>query len=50
MLEPADAFTINAVAQDEFTDVQVPDAPVQSTHIPNTELDRAAAAEAIHKQ
>ncbi|EON64293.1 hypothetical protein W97_03524 [Coniosporium apollinis CBS 100218] len=31
------AFTIRAVAQDEFEDVIVPDKPVQPAHAPNAE-------------
>lgn len=34
--EITDAFTINAVAQDDFSDVQVLDAPEQPPHTPHT--------------
>ncbi|KAL8768694.1 MAG: hypothetical protein Q9209_005112 [Squamulea sp. 1 TL-2023] len=30
------AFTIKAVAQDDFSDVQIPDAPEQPPHTPHT--------------
>jgi len=30
-----DAFTIRAVAQDDFEDVPIPDAPVQPGHAPH---------------
>lgn len=31
-----DAFTIKAVAQDDFSDVQIPNAPEQPPHTPHT--------------
>ncbi|KZF23800.1 hypothetical protein L228DRAFT_246648 [Xylona heveae TC161] len=36
------AFTIRAVAQDEFEDVKVPDAPLQPAHAPNATPVRSA--------
>ncbi|KAI4185707.1 MAG: hypothetical protein L6R41_003965 [Letrouitia leprolyta] len=35
------AFTINAVAQDDFSDVQVPNAVEQSPHTPHTGVLKA---------
>ncbi|KAL8872738.1 MAG: hypothetical protein Q9174_001677 [Haloplaca sp. 1 TL-2023] len=35
------AFTIHAVAQDDFSDVQVPDAPEQPPHTPHTGVLKA---------
>ncbi|MCJ1408977.1 hypothetical protein MMC19_003054 [Ptychographa xylographoides] len=43
------AFTINAVAQDDFSDVQVPDAPSQSPHTPNTGVVRAISSDVLKK-
>lgn len=37
-----DAFTIRAVAQDEFEDVQIPDAPVVPAHAPHMSQVTAA--------
>ncbi|KAI4237192.1 MAG: hypothetical protein L6R40_005970 [Gallowayella cf. fulva] len=34
-------FTIKAVAQDDFSDVQIPDAPEQPPHTPHTGIARA---------
>ncbi|MCJ1311785.1 hypothetical protein MMC25_005458 [Agyrium rufum] len=30
------AFTLKAVAQDDFSDVEIPDAPAQPAHTPST--------------
>ncbi|MCJ1363455.1 hypothetical protein MMC16_002562 [Acarospora aff. strigata] len=38
------AFTIRAVAQDDFSDVQIPDAPNQPPHTPNAGVGRAASS------
>ncbi|KAF2836326.1 hypothetical protein M501DRAFT_980363 [Patellaria atrata CBS 101060] len=38
------SFTINAVAQDEFEDVIVPDKPVQSAHAPNASSNKMAGS------
>ncbi|KAL8730626.1 MAG: hypothetical protein Q9166_003939 [cf. Caloplaca sp. 2 TL-2023] len=35
------AYTIKAVSQDDFTDVQIPDAPEQPPHTPHTGIARA---------
>ncbi|KAI9702061.1 MAG: hypothetical protein M1836_001405 [Candelina mexicana] len=37
------AFTIKAVAQDDFEDVAIPDAPAQPPHTPNASPVRVAA-------
>ncbi|KAL9022647.1 MAG: hypothetical protein Q9185_000225 [Variospora sp. 1 TL-2023] len=36
------AFTIKAIAQDDFSDVQIPDAPEQPPHTPHTGALKAA--------
>ncbi|KAI9819578.1 MAG: hypothetical protein M1827_007028 [Pycnora praestabilis] len=36
------AFTIRAVAQDDFEDVTIPDAPIQSAQAPHTSSNRQA--------
>ncbi|MCJ1370327.1 hypothetical protein MMC20_001540 [Loxospora ochrophaea] len=43
------AFTINAVAQDDFSDVQIPDAPAQPAHTPNTGVEKAVSSEVLKK-
>ncbi|MCJ1351852.1 MAG: hypothetical protein MMC33_001836 [Icmadophila ericetorum] len=43
------AFTINAVAQDDFEDVEIPDAPVQSAHTPNVGVERGVEAEEMRR-
>ncbi|MCJ1246154.1 hypothetical protein MMC30_003359 [Trapelia coarctata] len=43
------AFTINAVSQDDFSDVQIPDAPAQPAHTPNTGVDRAVSEAALKR-
>ncbi len=42
MGDPLDAFTIRAVAQDDFSDVPIPDAPAQPAHTPNAGVARNA--------
>ncbi|KAL8799969.1 MAG: hypothetical protein Q9182_005506 [Xanthomendoza sp. 2 TL-2023] len=37
------AYTIKAVSQDDFSDVQIPDAPEQPPHTPHTGTARAPA-------
>jgi len=37
------AFTIKAVAQDDFSDVPIPDAPVQSARTPNVGVGKVAS-------
>ncbi|MCJ1481639.1 hypothetical protein MMC06_001798 [Schaereria dolodes] len=44
------AFTINAVAQDDFSDVQIPDAPAQPPHTPNAGVERPAGGEVLKRQ
>jgi len=41
------AFTIKAVAQDDFSDVPMPDAPVQPAHASNTGVGRVASEAAL---
>ncbi|KAL8712405.1 MAG: hypothetical protein Q9220_003253 [cf. Caloplaca sp. 1 TL-2023] len=43
------AFTIHAVSQDDFSDVQIPDAPAQSPHTPHTGATRAPSEIAVRK-
>ncbi|MCJ1388069.1 hypothetical protein MMC18_000913 [Xylographa bjoerkii] len=43
------AFTIKAVAQDDFSDVQIPDAPSQPPHTPNAGVERAVSSTAVKK-
>ncbi|MCJ1378401.1 hypothetical protein MMC17_001499 [Xylographa soralifera] len=43
------AFTIKAVAQDDFSDVQIPDAPSQPPHTPNAGVERAVSSIAVKK-
>ncbi|MCJ1280942.1 hypothetical protein MMC26_000260 [Xylographa opegraphella] len=43
------AFTIRAVAQDDFSDVQIPDAPSQPPHTPNAGVERAVSSAAVGK-
>ncbi|MCJ1419777.1 hypothetical protein MMC32_006133 [Xylographa parallela] len=43
------AFTIRAVAQDDFSDVQIPDAPSQPPHTPNAGVERAVSSIAVKK-
>ena len=45
-----DAFTINAVAQDDFSDVQVPDAPAQHPHTPHTAAERAYSEKTLKQR
>lgn len=43
----ADSYTIKVVAQDDFSDVPIPDAPPQSAHTPNTGVEKAASVESL---
>ncbi|KAL6720740.1 hypothetical protein ACLMJK_002665 [Lecanora helva] len=43
-------FTINAVAQDDFSDVPVPDAPAQPPHSPHTGVETATSIEALNQR
>ena len=45
-----DAFTINAVAQDDFSDVQVPDAPAQPPHTPNAGVEKPTTEALLQQQ
>ena len=44
-----DAFTIRAVAQDDFSDVQIPDVPSQPPHTHNAGVERAVSSIAVKK-
>lgn len=46
----ADSWTINAVAQDDFSDVPIPDAPAQPPHSPHTGVEKSVSAAALNKQ
>lgn len=41
------AYTIKAVSQDEFEDVPIPDAPVQSAHAPNMSMNTSGGPTAV---
>ncbi|MCJ1238989.1 hypothetical protein MMC14_006981 [Varicellaria rhodocarpa] len=43
------AFTINAVNQDDFSDVEIPDAPSQPPHTPNTGVEKSVSREVLKK-
>lgn len=45
-----DSWTINAVAQDDFSDVPIPDAPSQSAHTPHTGVEKAASEMALEQR
>ena len=45
-----DSYTINAVAQDDFSDVPVPDAPAQPPHTPHAGVERTISVAAFDKQ
>ncbi|KAI9756160.1 MAG: Nucleolar protein 12 [Chaenotheca gracillima] len=42
------AFTINAISQDDFEDVPIPDAPAQTPHAPHTGTNSSAGASPKH--
>ncbi|KAG6999269.1 hypothetical protein G7Y79_00036g072250 [Physcia stellaris] len=44
------SFTINAVAQDDFSDVQVPDAPSQPPHTPNAGTETSTTEALLQQQ
>ena len=46
----ADSWTINAVAQDDFSDVPIPDAPAQPPHSPHTGVEKSVSAAALDQQ
>lgn len=39
-----DVMTIRAVSQDDFSDVQIPDAPVQPPRTPNVGVEKGGRA------
>lgn len=39
-----DVMTIRAVSQDDFSDVPIPDAPVQPPHTPNAGAEKGGRA------
>ncbi|KAL8829147.1 MAG: hypothetical protein Q9191_002175 [Dirinaria sp. TL-2023a] len=43
-------FTINAVAQDDFSDVPVPDAPPQPPHTPNAGVERPVSEALLNQE
>lgn len=45
-----DSYTLHAVAQDDFSDVSVPDAPAQPPHSPHTGVERSISVAALNKQ
>lgn len=45
-----DSWTINAVAQDDFSDVPMPDALAQPPHSPHTGVEKSVSAAALNKQ
>lgn len=45
-----DSFTINAIAQDDFSDVQVPDAPAQPPHTPNAGVEKPTTQAVLERQ
>ena len=47
-MRPTDAYTLKAVAQDDFSDVPIPDAPPQSAHTPHTGAEKAASVEGLN--
>jgi len=45
-----DSWTINAVAQDDFSDVPIPDAPSQPPHSPHTGVEKPVSEALLNKQ
>jgi len=45
-----DSFTIRAVAQDDFSDVQVPDAPTQPPHTPNAGVEKPVTEAVLNQE
>lgn len=45
-----DSFTISAVAQDDFSDVQVPDAPTQPPHTPNAGVEKPVTEAVLNQE
>ncbi|KAL9127208.1 MAG: hypothetical protein Q9217_003864 [Psora testacea] len=44
------SWTIHAVAQDDFSDVSVPDAPPQAAHTPHVGYNRAASEGGLNER
>lgn len=52
-LNCTDVWTINAVAQDDFSDVEIPDAPAapaQPPHSPHTGVEKSISAAALNER
>lgn len=45
-----DSWTINAVAQDDFSDVPIPDAPPQAAHTPHTGVEKSASGDMLEQR
>lgn len=50
MVASVDSWTINAVAQDDFSDVPIPDAPAQPPHSPHTGVETAVDEAAFNRR
>ncbi len=50
MVASVDSWTINAVAQDDFSDVPIPDAPAQPPHSPQTGVETAVDEAAFNRR
>ncbi|KAM0802467.1 hypothetical protein BDR22DRAFT_844696 [Usnea florida] len=44
------SWTINAIAQDDFSDIPIPDAPAQPPHSPHTGVEKPVSAVALNQQ
>ncbi|KAK0510963.1 hypothetical protein JMJ35_006515 [Cladonia borealis] len=44
------SWTINAVAQDDFSDVPIPDAPAQPPHTPHAGFERAGSEAGLNQR
>ncbi|KAL9638891.1 MAG: hypothetical protein Q9164_001265 [Protoblastenia rupestris] len=44
------AWTIHAVAQDDFSDIPIPDALPQAAHTPHVGFDRAASEQGLNER
>ncbi|KAL2058629.1 hypothetical protein ABVK25_001357 [Lepraria finkii] len=44
------SWTINAVAQDDFSDVPIPDAPTQALHPPRTGVEKAGSEAELNQR
>ncbi|KAG8530782.1 uncharacterized protein KY384_004139 [Bacidia gigantensis] len=45
-----DSYTIWVIGQDDFSDVQIPDAPAQPPQTPNTGVQRAASEDGLKER